>query len=318
MRITTQIIPLFLLILILPMSLVHNFTVIEILFISVVLIVIREVLVFHKLGQRGKDKRIILETLTVSHYVEKIRWCLDYLNISYQEEEDSGILGLFITGRTVPVLKIPGNAISIGNSAEILRYLYGEHCCEKEKENFLQPTLERLELEKKFDKLGFNYRAFCYYVVFNSPNVDSWEKEVWGLFQPGVPEWQKFILKLGSPVFRKLVTMKLNITEENGMKRLKEARQTIDEIDELLSDGRKTLMATAEPTYLDFHFCAMVAIILRPPEYGGGIINKRTFDSGPKDMPQKMKEEKEYLMNTRSGKFVMNMYNQYRNRRVSE
>jgi glutathione S-transferase len=304
--------------LILPISLVHSFTVVEILFITVAIIGIRVVLVFHKLGQRGKDKRIILESLTVSHYVEKIRWCLDYLNISYEEEENSGILGLFTLGRTVPVLKIPGNAISIGNSPEILRYLYGEHCCEKEKEDFLQPTLERLELEKKFDKLGFNYRAFAYYVIFNSPNVDSWEKEVWGLFQPGVPEWQKFILKLCSPFFRKLVTMKLNITEENGMKRLKEARQTIEEIDEILSDGRKTLMATTEPTYLDFHFCAMVAIILRPPEYGGGIINKLTFDPDQKDIPQKMKEEKEYLMKTRSGKFVMNMYNEYRNRKLSQ
>merc|ERR1739848_233043 len=172
--------------------------------------------------------------------------------------------------------------------------------------------MERLELEKKFDKLGFNYRAFAYYVIFNSSNVDSWEKEVWGLFQPRVPEWQKFILKLCSPVFRKLVTLKLNITEQNGMKSLKEARKTIEEINELLLDGRKTLMATAEPTYLDFHFCAMVAIMLRPPEYGGCIIDKRTYDPNPKDMPLKLKEEKEYLLKSRSGKFVMNMYNQYR------
>lgn len=316
MRITAQVIPLFLLALILPLSLVHTFNVIEILVITVVVVGAREVLVFHKLGQRGKDKRIILESLTVSHYVEKIRWCLDYLNITYEEEEDSGILGLFITGRTVPVLKIPGNAISIGNSPDILRYLYGEHCCENEKANFLQPTLERLDLEKKFDKLGFNYRAFAYYVIFNSPIVDTWEKEVWGLYQPGVPEWQKFILKLASPVFRKLVTMKLDITQENGMRRLKEARKTIEEIDELLSDGRKTLLGTPEPTYIDFHFCSMVAIILRPQEYGGGRLNRKTFDPNQKEVPHQMKEEKDYLMKTRSGKFVMNMYTQFRLQKV--
>ena len=77
-------------------------------------------------------------------------------------------------------------------------------------------------------------------------------------------------------------------------------------------------MATTEPTYIDFHFCAMVGIMLCPPEYGGGIFDNQTYDPDPKDMPQKLKEEQEYLLKSRSGKFVMNMYKQYRNRRVSE
>ena len=316
MRITIQVLPLLLLALTLPISLLHPFSFIEVLLITVSLVGLRTVLVFQKLGQRGKDKRIILESLTVSHYVEKIRWCLDYLNIPYEEEENSGILGLFILGRTVPALKIPGNAISIGNSTEILRYLYGEHCCDKEKADFLRPSLETIALEKKLDKLGFNYRAFCYYVIFNSPNVENFEKEVWGLFQPGVPEWQKAILKLCSPLFRKLVTLKLTITEENAMKKWKEARTTIEEIDELLSDGRTTLMGTPKPTYIDFHFSSMVAIILRPNEYGGGLMNKKTFDPDQKDMPQKMVEEKEYLMKTRAGKFALNMFANHRHDKI--
>ena len=311
MRITVQVLPLFLLVLTLLISLVHTYNVVEVVFALISIIGLRVVLVFYKLGQRGKDKRIILESLTVSHYVEKIRWCLDYLNIPYEEEEDSGILGLFLLGRTVPVLKVPGNAVSIGNSSDILRYLYGEHCCHKQKADFLQPTTERLEMEKKFDKLGFNYRAFAYFSIFNSPNVMDFEKEVWGLFQPGVPEWQKCFLKLISPLFRKLVTLKLDISEENGMKRLKEARKTIEEIDELLSDGRKFLMNTEEPTYLDFHFCSMVAIMLRPVEYGGGILSKQTFDPDMKGI-QGLKDEKEYLMKTKSGKFIMSLYEKYR------
>merc|ERR1712226_1197269 len=288
MRITIQVLPLLLLALTLPISLLHPFSFIEVLLITVGLVGLRTVLVFLKLGQRGKDKRIILESLTVSHYVEKIRWCLDYLNIPYEEEENSGILGLFILGRTVPALKIPGNAISIGNSTEILRYLYGEHCCDKEKADFLRPSLETIALEK----------------------------EVWGLFQPGVPEWQKAILKLCSPLFRKLVTLKLTITEENAMKKWKEARTTIEEIDELLSDGRTTLMGTPKPTYIDFHFSSMVAIILRPNEYGGGLMNKKTFDPDQKDMPQKMVEEKEYLMKTRAGKFALNMFANHRHDKI--
>ena len=89
MRITAQVIPLFLLILTLPACLVHQFNFFEVLFILLSLAGIRTILVFHKLSQRAKDKRIILESLTVSHYVEKIRWCLDYIDIPYNEEENS-------------------------------------------------------------------------------------------------------------------------------------------------------------------------------------------------------------------------------------
>ena len=316
MRITIQLLPLFILALTLPLSLVYQLNFLEVLFISLSIMVLRTILVFHRLGDRGKDKRIILETMSVSHYNEKIRWCLDYLEIPYIEEEDAGILGLFLLGRTVPLLKIPGRAISIGNTPDILRYFYGEYCCEKERADFLQPTREGLELEKKFDKLGHNYRAFAYFEIFNSSIVDSWEKEVWGLYQPGVPQWQKAILKFVSPVFRKLVSTKLNITSENAIKSLKEARKTIDEVDKLLSNGRKTIMGTPEPTYLDFHFSSMVAIMLRPPMYGGGVLTKQTWDPDQKGMPQRLQEEKEYLLQTTAGRLAMDMYSNYRHKKV--
>ena len=109
---------------------------------------------FHKLGKRKIDKRIILETISISHYVEKVskkfstfdsylmkvRWAMDYMNIPYEEEENSGILGIMALGRSVPQLKvnntsdyfratfqIPQADLTITNSADILRYLYGCH-----------------------------------------------------------------------------------------------------------------------------------------------------------------------------------------------
>ena len=122
----------------------------------------RTACVFHKLGKRQKDKRIILETISISHYVEKVfhlkiilevtksnlcwqsqiqvRWAMDYMNIPYEEEENSGILGIMALGRSVPQLKvnnmsdyfratfqIPQADLTITNSADILRYLYGCH-----------------------------------------------------------------------------------------------------------------------------------------------------------------------------------------------
>ena len=85
------------------------------------------------------------------------------------EEENVGVLGLFLLGRGVPQLKVPGKNIVISNSADILRYLYGDNCTMDEREAFLRPTTRSLELEKKFDRLGEDYRRFAYFHIFSSP-----------------------------------------------------------------------------------------------------------------------------------------------------
>ena len=87
---------------------------------------------------RYQDKRWIFETLPISHYVEKVRWCLDKAKISYEEEKDIGIFWILTTGRLVPTLKIPGLNISVSNSSDILKYLYSHlKCLDEEKAKFL-------------------------------------------------------------------------------------------------------------------------------------------------------------------------------------
>lgn len=54
-----------------------------------------------------KNAILKLESITISHYVEKVRWCLDYLNEPYEEIENIGILGILLFGRSVPVLHDP-------------------------------------------------------------------------------------------------------------------------------------------------------------------------------------------------------------------
>merc|ERR1719187_3093329 len=122
MRLTLQLLPLLLLLLFLPLSLLHQFTVLEVLLL-----------------------------------------------------------------RGVPQLKVPGKNIVISNSADILRYLYGDNCTVEEREAFLRPTARSLELEKKFERLGEDYRRFAYFHIFSSPVKEEWEKQVWGLYQPHIP-----------------------------------------------------------------------------------------------------------------------------------
>jgi hypothetical protein len=51
------------------------------------------------------------------------------------------------------VLVCRSSNTSIGNSSDILRYLWGLNS-NSEKAKFLTPTSEALELEQKFDKMG--------------------------------------------------------------------------------------------------------------------------------------------------------------------
>ncbi len=111
------------------------------------------------------DNKIVLNTISISHYVEKVRFCLDYAGIPYEEEHDCGIMGALFHGRSVPVLNIPSRGISIGNSSDILRYLYATNYDNEKIRQFLEQTPESKRLEDKFDKFG---KAIRRYVKLNA------------------------------------------------------------------------------------------------------------------------------------------------------
>lgn len=109
----------------------------------------------------------VLETIHASHYVEKVRWCLDYARIKYREEQDIGILGVLTTGRRVPTLRVPSKNISVSNSSDILRYVYGANYADMDEKTrrFFEPTPEAVRLEKKFDRLGEDLRRCSQSVI---------------------------------------------------------------------------------------------------------------------------------------------------------
>ena len=101
---------------------------------------------------------MILNSLPISHYVEKVRWCLDYAGIAYEEEQDVGIIGILLLGRTVPTLHVPARGVTISNSSDILRYLYAVNLNNRDVGKFLEPTAEAVRLENTFDKFAIANR----------------------------------------------------------------------------------------------------------------------------------------------------------------
>lgn len=143
MRLKIDLLPLALLTLFPLYVFFYNLGLIKLLAGYIVIFILREVIILTPIFNPSKDHKLILEGIHVSPYVEKIRWCLDYIDQDYEEEQDVGILGLFLLGRRVPVLKVPTKNIKITNSSDILRYVYAiTKNKSMEVAQFLEPTTQ--------------------------------------------------------------------------------------------------------------------------------------------------------------------------------
>jgi len=203
----------------------------------------------------AKTPELELETISASHFVEKVRWCMDRLGVEYTEKPVGGTLGAFFLGRTVPVLKFRTGAVrsSIGNSAEILRYLWGRYSTEMaEQARFLEPTPERLEFEKQVDRCGVDLQVLY-------------------------------------PLLRFLIRNAFRITPAHYGKAVEHIEALLAEVESKLSDGRKSILGSNTINYTDLAFTAIMGLWLQPQGYGGGQADAVRIDR--EDCPAPMAEE---------------------------
>jgi glutathione S-transferase len=253
--------------------------------------------------------RLRLHSISFSHYVEKVRWCLDRLGIDYEEVPNVGILGVLLTGRTVPALEVPPGLTRIGDSPRILRYLWGEYCgrLPEARTRFLEPTAEALALEQKFDRrLGNDVRVWAYSRIFRRRDLTLL---TWGIEEPGIPAWQRALLRTFTPVLRAAVRKMLGVTSKRGETALERTRQAFDEVDGLLADGRRYLLGD-ELSFADITFASLAALAVLPPEYAGGGLHGRRL--ALEDLDPEWRAEVEAFRRQPAGEFVLRLYREER------
>src|SRR5512139_3318476 len=217
---------------------------------------------------RRPDAPLRLHTITFSHYTEKVRWCMDRLGVPYEEVPNVGILGVLLTGRTVPWLEVPPGLTRIGDSPRILRYLWGEYAgrLPGERTWFLEPTPAALELESRFDRrLGNDVRVWLYAQVLRDRALTL---RSWGQEERAIPAWQRALLAAGAPVLRFAVRRMLGVTPGRAERALARTREAFAEVDALLADGRPYLTGESL-TFADITFASLGALAVMPPEYPG-------------------------------------------------
>eukprot|EP00051_Salpingoeca_urceolata_P015776 m.206408 g.206408 ORF g.206408 m.206408 type:complete len:311 (+) comp18500_c1_seq4:2113-3045(+) len=258
---------------------------------------------FARLAQGLQAKPgLVLEGISASHYVEKVRWALDTLGVEYTEARDVGLLGVLLLGRSVPRLQVDGRFV-ISNSSDILRYLWGRHGADRGE--FLKPTKEIVAFENKLDTvLGRECRVWCYYNILPNPKLG---KKVWGIHDTTIPKWQRLLLDVAYPVLRAAIKKLLNVTEKRAALGLQRTKEIFDEVEEMLSDGRPYLFGQ-QLTLADITFCSLAAIVIFPgPElYGRGTV--ATVIPRVEELPAAMKKEVNAFRERPAGQFVRRLY----------
>jgi glutathione S-transferase len=230
-----------------------------------------------------------LETISASHFVEKVRWCMDRLGLEYREKPAGGALGAFFLGRTVPLLTFKTGAVrsQIGNSPEILRYLWGRYSAGMpDKARFLEPTAERLELEKKIDRCGVDLQVWVYYHILDDRDLTL---HAWGVSNPAIPAWQRLALKLNFPLLRFLIRKSFRITAERFGKAVSHVDALLSGVETALGDGRQSILGGDTINFTDIAFCSIMGLWLQPPGYGGGKADPVRIDRSL--CPPKMADE---------------------------
>ena len=217
-----------------------------------------------------KTPELVLATISASHFVEKVRWCMDRLDIDYVERAAAGTLGAFYRGRTVPQLKVRTGGVRsvVGNSPDILRYLYGRYLAQDpDRAAFLEPTPERLEFEKKLDAYGRSLQVWVYYHLLPDRELTL---HAWGANNPEIPAWQRLLLRLLFPVQAALIRFSFRINDVNYARAVTRIENLLGTITADLGDGRASLLGGDEHNYTDFAFAAFTGLWLMPQGYGGG------------------------------------------------
>lgn len=253
-----------------------------------------------------------LETVAASHFVEKVRWCLDRLGVTYVERSVGGTLGAFFLGRTVPLLKFRCGAVrsSIGNSPEILRFLWGRYAAERPAAaEFLRPTPERLAFEARVDRCGVDLQLWVYHHLLPERELTL---RAWGAEDPTLPAWQRLVLRLLFPVLRVLIRRAFRITPQRQARAVVHVDELLAEVEHKLGDGRRSILGGDEVNYTDIAFAAIMGLWAQPAGFGGGRADAVRLDGV--QIPEAMRREIGAWRSRfpRSSEFIDRLYQEHR------
>ncbi len=275
--------------------------------LTIAALIWRWLIVMSRTLRRDTRPAIVLETIAASHFAEKARWCLDRLGVEYTEVYSGGLIGVMFSGRTVPRLNFRTGLVrsSIGNSAEILRYLWGQYGARLETAAFLEPTPDRLELEKTIDRCGLNLQQWIYYHLLLDRKLTL---QLWGANHPDVPAWQRGLMRLLFPLTAAYLRTALSISKERYDAASQHIEALLSDVDTRLADGRLSILGGDDLNYVDITFASIMGLWMQPSNYGAGAADSARVPRNQLPAPMRADIERWSEDYPRATAFVARMY----------
>jgi glutathione S-transferase len=246
----------------------------------------------------------VLWQLQVSHYVEKVRWALDYKRVPHIRR--SLLPGLHalkakrLTGdtSTAPVLTIDGR--SIGDSTPIIAAI---------EQRWPQPPLypenaeqrrRALELEECFDEeLGPHIRRAFYQELLSRSEL------VVPLFTYGRSRAARALLRAGFPLLRVAMRRRFQISAESAAVSRAKMVDAMDRLERAISASG--YLVGDSFTVADLTAAALLYGVARPPEFPYAVV-------ADDDLPDSWREFVDSLAQRPGGRWVAEIYRRHRGR----
>lgn len=254
----------------------------------------------------------VLITIPPSHYCDKVRWAMNFVNYKYKEDSYPPVFHMIGTkkhkARSVPILVTESKVIK--DSTDILKFIDKDL-------NKLYPVEIRKEvenLEDLFDKkLGPHTRRFAYFHLFNTPQV------IFEDFCDTTHPFYDSMYQTFFPIFKLLIKQSMKISPQGTEKSLNIILEVFKTVEEKLSDGRKYLTGN-QLTAADITFATLGAPVIMPRNYKAykqkkqidADLNRDLNNEEPIDFIDSLSEsfatEIRELRKTKAGKFITFLY----------
>jgi glutathione S-transferase len=244
----------------------------------------------------------VLWQLQISHYVEKVRWALDYKHVPHVRRTllpgPHAMKAKRLTGdtSTAPVLTIDGR--SIGDSTRIIAAL---------EKRWPQPPLypedaaqrrRALELEQFFDEeLGPHLRRAFYHELLPHPKL------LVPLFTRDRPAATRAVLRTGFPLLRVAMRRRFQISPQAAANSRAKMVAAIDRLEREISPSG--YLVGDSLTVADLTAAALLYPVARPPEFPYAIV-------ADDDLPASWREFLDSLAQRPGGRWVAEMYRRHR------